>query len=223
MNILVIDDEISIINLIKMNLQLEGFNVLTSLMGMEGIEKFKKQKPDLVILDVMLPDISGHDVIQKMQKINNDIPIIMLTAKSQINDRLLGLQLGADDYITKPFNSTELILRIKAILKRINKKEKSNCNIIEKGILKVFKDERRVFINEKEISLTYKEFDSILLMIENSNKVFTREQLLNKVWGYDFEGNTRAVDILIQRLRKKIYPYSEVIKTVYGVGYKLEL
>ncbi|SHJ07745.1 DNA-binding response regulator, OmpR family, contains REC and winged-helix (wHTH) domain [Clostridium cavendishii DSM 21758] len=224
MKILVIDDEKSILNLIRMNLKLEGYEVVVSMTGLDAIDKFKREKPELVILDIMLPDISGHEVIQRFQDIDSEVPVIMLTAKSQINDRLLGLQLGADDYITKPFNSAELILRIKAITKRIKKRESKTKNneIIIKGV-RVLKDERKVFIDEKEVVTTYKEFDTLLLMMENHNKVFTREELLEKVWGYEYEGNTRAVDILVQRLRKKLDPYSESLTTVYGVGYRLEL
>lgn len=226
MKILVVDDEKSIVNLIRMNLELEGHEVVISMSGMDAVNKFKIEKPELVILDIMLPDISGHEVIKKFQKINNDVPVIMLTANSQINDKLLGLQLGADDYITKPFNSAELILRIKAITKRIKKKDnkaKENNNEIKISGLRILKDERKIFIDEQEIVMTYKEFDTLLLMMENCNKVFTREKLLERVWGYEYEGNTRAVDILIQRLRKKLGVYSEQLKTIYGVGYKLEL
>ncbi len=205
MKILVVDDEKSIVNLIRMNLELEGYQVVISMNGIDAIEKFETERPELVILDIMLPDISGHEVIQKFQKIDSEIPVIMLTANSQINDKLLGLQLGADDYITKPFNSIELMLRIKAITKRINKKyngKKENNNEFKIKGIRVLKDERKVFIDGEEIIATYKEFDTLVLMMENCNKVFTREKLLKRVWGYEFEGNTRAVDILIQRLRK---------------------
>ena len=226
MKILVVDDEKSIVNLIRMNLELEGYEVIISMTGIDAVHKFKMEKPELVILDIMLPDISGHEVILKFQKIDSEVPVIMLTANSQINDKLLGLQLGADDYITKPFNSTELILRIKAITKRINKRDneakESNNEIEIKGI-RVLKEERKVFIDGDEVIATYKEFDTLLLMMENCNKVFTREKLLERVWGYEFEGSTRAVDILIQRLRKKLGIYAECLKTIYGVGYKLEL
>lgn len=226
MKVLVVDDEKSIINLIKMNLKIEGYEVIISMSGVEAIEKFKKEKPDLIILDIMLPDTSGYEVIQRIHQIDNEVPVIMLTAKSQINDKLLGLQLGADDYITKPFNSTELILRIKAITKRLKKKDietKKKSNEIIKKSIKILKDERKVFIDEREVITTYKEFNVLLLMMENYGKVFTREELLEKVWGYDYEGNTRTVDILIQRLRKKLTPYSDALKTIYGVGYKIEL
>lgn len=226
MKILVVDDEKSIVNLIRMNLELEGYEVIISMTGIDAVDKFKVEKPELVILDIMLPDISGHEVIRKFQKLDSEVPVIMLTANSQINDKLLGLQLGADDYITKPFNSTELILRIKAITKRIKKKDgqaKENSNEIKIKGIKILKEERKVFIDGKEVVTTYKEFDTLLLMMENYNKVFTREKLLERVWGYEFEGNTRAVDILIQRLRKKLDVYAESLKTIYGVGYKLEL
>ncbi|AGX41423.1 response regulator transcription factor [Clostridium saccharobutylicum] len=226
MKILVVDDEKSIVNLIRMNLELEGYKVVISMTGIDAVDKFKMEKPELVILDIMLPDISGHEVIQKFQKIDNEIPVIMLTANSQMNDKLLGLQLGADDYITKPFNSAELILRIKAITKRSKKKDnkarENNNEINIKGI-RILKDERKILIDGQEVATTYKEFDTLLLMMENCNKVFTREKLLERVWGYEYEGNTRAVDILIQRLRRKLGIYSESLKTIYGVGYKLEL
>ncbi|EES49690.1 response regulator transcription factor [Clostridium botulinum] len=223
MKILVVDDEKSIVNLIRLNLEVEGYEPITSMTGEDAIHKFETEKPELVILDLMLPDISGHDVIKRFQKIDSEIPVIMLTAKSQINDKLLGLQLGADDYIIKPFNSTELILRIKAVTKRITKKSCSkNNNEIKIEKLKILKDERKVFIEEKEIFMTYKEFDTLLLMMENHNKVFTRENLLERVWGDEYDVNTRAVDILIQRVRKKMGKYSNKLKTVYGVGYKLE-
>ncbi|NFI04974.1 response regulator transcription factor [Clostridium botulinum] len=223
MKILVVDDEKSIVNLIRLNLEVEGYEPIISMTGEDAIHKFEIEKPELVILDLMLPDISGHDVIKRFQKIDSEVPVIMLTAKSQINDKLLGLQLGADDYIIKPFNSTELILRIKAVTKRITKKSCSkNNNEIKIEKLKILKDERKVFIEEKEIFMTYKEFDTLLLMMENHNKVFTRENLLERVWGDEYDVNTRAVDILIQRVRKKMGKYSNKLKTVYGVGYKLE-
>ena len=174
MKILVVDDEKSIVNLIRMNLELEGYEVIISMTGIDAVEKFKIEKPELVILDIMLPDISGHEVIQKFQKIDSEVPVIMLTANSQINDKLLGLQLGADDYITKPFNSTELILRIKAITKRINKKDneaKDSNNEIEIKGIRVLKEERKVFIDGEEVIATYKEFDTLLLNFRRTKAI----------------------------------------------------
>lgn len=226
MKILVIDDEDSIINLLKMNLILEGFDVEIAMNGKEGIEKFKRTNPDIIILDIMLPDMDGYEVLKNLQCINNEKPIIMLTAKGQINDKLLGLQLGADDYITKPFDSRELMLRIRAISRRINKAKLKNPNIdniIEKDFIKIFKDQRKILIDNQDIELTYKEFDTIVLLVENGNRVFTREALLEKIWGYDYLGNSRAVDIHIQRLRKKLKNHENALKTIYGVGYKLEI
>ncbi|MBW6410232.1 response regulator transcription factor [Clostridium weizhouense] len=223
MRVLVVDDERSILNLIRLNLEVEGYEAIVSTTGADAILKFETEKPQLVILDLMLPDISGYDVIKKFQEINSEVPVIMLTAKSQMNDKLLGLQLGADDYIIKPFNSTELILRIKAVSKRVTKKTRvKNDNEIKLEKLKILKDERKVFIDEEEIFMTYKEFDTLFLMMKNYNKVFTRENLLERVWGDEYDVNTRAVDILIQRVRKKMGKYSNKLKTVYGVGYKLE-
>lgn len=208
MKILLVDDEESLLNLVKINLMFENYEVITAECGKTAIELFQTQSPDLVVLDLMLPDIDGFQVIHAIQEINNEVPIIVLSAKNQINDRLLGLQLGADDYITKPFDSRELILRIRAISRRINKAKllsnKKQSSIIEKGFIKIMKDERRVFIDSKEVIFTHIEFEMLVLMVKNSYKVFTREELLDKIWGYDFSGNTRAVDIHIKRIRKKL-------------------
>ncbi|AOR22524.1 response regulator transcription factor [Clostridium taeniosporum] len=231
MKILLVDDEESILNLIKMNLIFENYEVITAECGIDAIELFKNESPDLIVLDLMLPDKDGFEVIHEFQKINSEVPIIILSAKDQLNNKLLGLQLGADDYITKPFDSRELILRIRAISRRINKakalvkneiKNKKN-DIIEKGLIKIIIPERRVFIEGKEAIFTHIEFEIILLMIQNPYKVFTREELLDKIWGYSFAGNTRAVDIHIKRIRKKLSGNEDVIKTIYGVGYRLEV
>lgn len=227
MKILLVDDEESLLNLVKINLMFENYEVITAECGKTAIELFQTQSPDLVVLDLMLPDIDGFQVIHAIQEINNEVPIIVLSAKNQINDRLLGLQLGADDYVTKPFDSRELILRIRAISRRINKAKllnnKKQSSIIEKGFIKIMKDERRVFIDSKEVIFTHIEFEMLVLMVKNSYKVFTREELLDKIWGYDFSGNTRAVDIHIKRIRKKLLEHEDAIKTIYGVGYRFEV
>ena len=222
MNILVVDDEISILQLIKMNLKLQNYNVVTATCGNEALELTIKEKPDIIILDAMLPDISGFELIHKI-KLIDDIPIIMLTAKDDINDKLLGLQLGAEDYITKPFNSTELLLRIKVISKRINKFSKKTAKTLSLGRITIIADERKVLVDNEYVDLTFKEFEVLNCLCENKGIVFSREDLLNKVWGYDFEGTTRAVDILIQRLRKKLGPCQTYIKTLYKAGYKFDL
>ncbi|MBN1050778.1 MULTISPECIES: response regulator transcription factor [unclassified Clostridium] len=231
MKILLVDDEESILNLIKMNLIFENYEVITAECGIDAINLFKSESPDLIVLDLMLPDKDGFEVIHEFQGINSEIPIIILSARDQLNNKLLGLQLGADDYITKPFDSRELILRIRAISRRINKakaigksevKNKTN-DIIEKGFIKIIIPERRVFIDDKEVIFTHIEFEIILLMVQNPFKVFTREELLDKIWGYSFVGNTRAVDIHIKRIRQKLVGNEDVIKTIYGVGYRLEV
>ncbi|MEG1002694.1 response regulator transcription factor [Clostridium sp.] len=222
MNILVVDDEISILHLIKMNLELQKYNVITATCGNEALELTIKEKPDIIILDAMLPDISGFELINKI-KLINDIPIIMLTAKGDINDKLLGLQLGAEDYITKPFNSTELLLRIKVISKRINKFSKKTDQTLTIGRITIIINERKVLVDSEYVDLTFKEFEVLSCLCENKGIVFSREDLLNKVWGYDFEGTTRAVDILIQRLRKKLGSCQSYIKTLYKAGYKLDV
>lgn len=230
MKILLIDDEESILNLIKMNLQLEGFEVITGSCGEEAIKLFNNQSPDLVVLDLMLPDMDGFEIMKEFQSKNSEIPIIVLSAKDQLNDKLLGLQLGADDYVTKPFDSRELILRIRAITRRINKAKLMNNNknidssdIIEKEFIKIIKSERKVFIDSVEVSFTYIEFEILLLMLQNVNKVFTRDELIEKIWGYDFVGNSRVVDIHITRIREKMGEHQDTIKTIYGVGYRLEV
>lgn len=222
MNILVVDDEISILQLIKMNLKLQNYNVITATCGNEALELTIKEKPDIIILDAMLPDISGFELIHKI-KLIDDIPIIMLTAKGDINDKLLGLQLGAEDYITKPFNSTELLLRIKVISKRIKKFSKETDKTLSLGRITIIANERKVLVDNEYVDLTFKEFEVLNCLCENKGIVFSREDLLNKVWGYDFEGTTRAVDILIQRLRKKLGSCQTYIKTLYKAGYKFDL
>ncbi|MGG3432721.1 response regulator transcription factor [Heyndrickxia coagulans] len=225
MKILIIDDEESILNLIRLELELEGFEVFTATSGQETIQILQQEKnPDAIILDIMLPDIDGFTLLQKIRSQIPNVPILMLTAKNQINDKIIGLQLGADDYMTKPFNHIELVLRLKNILKRVKK----NTDVqkqplqIKAGNITIIEKERKVLVNNKELQLTYREFDLLCLLIKNKKRVFTRDELLQTIWGFEFTGNTRAVDIMIQRLRKKIGDDSKWIKTVYGVGYKFD-
>lgn len=222
MKILIIEDEKSILDLIKMNLMLEGFDVIESEYGNEGIELFKKETPDLVILDLMLPDKDGFEILKDMQRINFKIPIIILTAKNNQNDKLLGLELGADDYITKPFDSKELILRIRNIFKRM-KKFHISLNKRNVGPMILEKETRKFFVDNNEIYLTKKEFELMEFFMNNHNQVLSREILLEKIWGYDASIDTRAIDMTIQRLRKKMGKYGKYIKSLYGIGYKLEV
>lgn len=222
MKILIIEDEKSISDLIRMNLILEGFETIVSDEGYKGLQMFKKEEPDLVILDLMLPDCDGFEILKEMQEANYRTPIVILTAKSDQNDKILGLGLGADDYITKPFDNKELILRIRNIFKRMKKSELDSSNEINIGVFKIIKNSRHFFIDSQEIYLTKTEFDLMELLMNNHKQVLSREVLLNKIWGFDSEVDTRAVDMTIQRLRKKLGSYGDCIQSLYGIGYKFE-
>lgn len=220
--ILVVDDEKSIRDLLDMLLKKEQFHVTTVSNGIDALKMFNSFQPDLVLLDLMLPDIDGHDLCKEMTK-KRKTPIIMLTAKDDTVDKIIGLELGADDYITKPFDTRELIARIKAVLRRLGKSIVNSDNIIEHLCLKIDTENRSVYKNGQRIDLTLKEYEVLEMFAQNPLKVFTREELLTKVWGYDFVGDTRAVDICITRLRKKIEDDSnnpQHIITVYGFGYR---
>ncbi|PEW97857.1 DNA-binding response regulator [Bacillus cereus] len=221
MKILVVDDESSIRNLIRMQLEMEGYEVFTAADGREALEKWNEQ-PDVLILDVMLPDTDGYELLRLFREKDRDIPVLMLTAKSQMNDKLLGLQLGADDYVTKPFNYAELILRVKNMSRRVKKEVAVSHEVIRAGELVICPKERKVHVEGQEIQLTYREFNLCQLFVSNPQRVFMRDELLEKVWGFEYIGNTRAVDIMVQRLRKKLGNSGEYIKTIYGVGYKLD-
>lgn len=220
--ILVVDDESAIVDLIKMELDFEGYQVETAYDGEEALEKAKSWKPDLVVLDIMLPKKNGYDVCKELQPIM-DIPIILLTAKTDIVDKVLGLELGADDYLTKPFDNRELLARIKAHLRRANKATvKNQTETISNGPLKIMPEERMVLLNDKEIHMTPKEFDLLYLLASNLEQVFPREALLEKIWGYDYYGDTRTVDMHVQRIRRKIDNQpNKFIQTVFGIGYKM--
>ena len=170
----------------------------------------------------MLPDTDGYELLRLFRERDRDIPVLMLTAKSQMNDKLLGL-LGADDYVTKPFNYAELILRVKNMARRVKKTEAAvSHEVIEAGEIVICPKERKVHVSGQEIQLTYREFNLCQLFVSNPQRVFMRDELLEKVWGFEYIGNTRAVDIMVQRLRKKLGTSGEYIKTIYGVGYKLD-
>ncbi|MGL5244885.1 MAG: response regulator transcription factor [Sarcina sp.] len=223
MKVLVVDDEVNILKMLKITLEVAGYDVLLSENALSALDIIVSNTPDIIILDAMLPDIDGFNLIPKIKKIK-DVPIIMLTAKCSISDKLLGLQLGADDYITKPFNSTELILRLNIIKKHtLNTKETNNKEEINLGKITLFINEKKLLIDNNPIDLTFKEFQLLHYLCENKGKVFTRDELLIKIWGYDFEGTTRTVDMLIQRLRKKLGSFQNYIKTIYGLGYKIDV
>lgn len=223
-NILVIDDEVNILELIKFNLELNNHNVYTAENGKQGIEKINELEIDLIILDLMMPVVDGIQVCKYVRGKENlkTIPIIMLTAKSTETDKIFGLEIGADDYITKPFEAEELMARIRAQLRR----EKDNEKNAEKNILKIDdlvmdKDKYTVSREGDNIELTKKEYDLLKYFLENKDIVLSRDQLLEAVWGYDYVGQTNIVDVYIRYLRSKIDdPYDKkLIKTVRGVGY----
>lgn len=221
--ILVIDDEHSILDLVRMNLELAGYEVVTGTSGQEALKLVRSCHPALLILDVMLPDQSGYHVLHHLREMGERLGVIMLTAKGEREDRILGLRLGADDYVTKPFSSEELMLRVQAVLRR---SEPTDTMVLEEKPIAVQglvidPESRTAKVDGQLVNLTRKEFDTLALMMRHINHVFTRERLLEEVWGYDFAGSTRAVDILIQRLRKKMGPYSGRLETIYGTGYKL--
>ncbi len=219
--ILVVDDEVPIQELIKFNLEQAGFDVEVAGDGIQAIEMFERNKPDLIVLDLMLPGKDGYDVCKAIRKTSNT-PIIMLTAKETELERVLGLELGADDYITKPFSPLELVARIKAVLRRSSGQEDDDIDEFQVGSIFMKVDTREVKVKGELIELTRKEFDLLHIFLLNVGKVLTREFLLQKVWGYEYEGETRTVDVHIRHLRRKLGPEGEErIETIHGVGYKL--
>lgn len=222
--ILIVDDDIDICNLIQLFLEREKFSVVKAYDGQDAIEIFKAEMPSLVLLDIMLPRIDGYDVCREIKKIS-DVPIIMLTAKGETFDKVLGLRLGADDYIVKPFDPEELIARIRAVLRRVSPKDyKVEEQIIFPG-LSIDMDDFNIKVIDETIQLPRKEMELLYFLASHPNKLFTREQLIEQIWGYDFLGDTRTVDVHIKRLREKLREVEDKyeIKTVWGVGYKFEV
>ena len=220
--VLVVDDEKLIVKGIRFSLEKDSMEVDTAYDGETALELAKRSQYDVILLDVMLPEMSGFEVCQNIREFS-DVPIIMLTAKNDDMDKILGLEYGADDYITKPFNILELKARIRAILRRNKKHEpEDNSKKIQVSNMKLDIESRRVFIDEEEVNLTAKEFDLLELLIQNPNKVYSRDDLLNLVWGYDYPGDERTVDVHIRRLREKIKKNPsdpKFIHTKWGVGY----
>ncbi len=220
--VLVVDDEKTLVKALSFNLEKEGFRVETAYDGKEALEKVFELKPDIVVLDLMLPEVDGFEVCRRIRK-KLEIPIIMLTARSEDIDKVLGLELGADDYLTKPFNSRELVARIKAILRRSVVRDEESKKLIQIGKLQVDLLQHRARLGDREISLTSKEFALLSFLVSNAGNVYSREQLLEQVWGYDYYGDVRTVDVHIRHLREKIEQdpsNPELIITVWGTGYK---
>lgn len=221
--VLVVDDEKLIVKGIRFSLEQDGMQVDCAYDGEEALTYAKENTYDIILLDVMLPKMNGFEVCQQIREFSG-VPIIMLTAKGDDMDKILGLEYGADDYITKPFNILEVKARIKAIIRRTSKRteEKESPKIAERGEMRLELDSRRVYISGREINLTAKEFEVLELLIQNPGKVYSRENLLRLIWGNDYPGDVRTVDVHIRRLREKIeeVPGDPVyVKTKWGVGY----
>ena len=238
MKVLIVDDEPSIVNLIQMNLKLEGYDSVCAYSGREAVEAYAAQKPDIVLLDIMLPDMDGYDVLRAIQELDRSAAVIFITANDKRTSKILGLELGADDYITKPFDNKELVLRVKTLWRRIRLTRGAAeaappppepegaasrpSAVLACGELALDPDAHTVLVAGSEVSLTYREFDVLCYLMQNRRRVLGREELLENIWGYSFMGNTRAVDILMGRLRQKLGSAGEYIRTVYGVGYRFE-
>lgn len=226
--VLVIDDEKHIVELLKFNLETMDYEVHYSYDGFDGFIKAKEIMPDLILLDWMLPNISGIDLLKKIRsdKDLKNIPVIMLTAKNIENDKVEGLDSGADDYITKPFSVKELLARSNSVLRRYNvNNDNSDKTVLSIGNLKVDLQKHEVIKGTEKIDLTLKEFELLRLLLENKGKVLSRNYLLDKIWGYEYYGETRTVDVHIRYLRKKIEGISEeekYIETIRGIGYKID-
>ncbi len=221
--VLVVDDEKTLVKALSFSLEKEGFQVEQAYDGEEALKKVFELKPDIVVLDLMLPELDGFEVCRQLRK-KTDIPIIMLTARSEDIDKVLGLELGADDYLTKPFNSRELVARIKAILRRSLAREEESKKHIKIGNMQVDLLQYRVRVDDKDINLTSKEFALLSFLAANAGNVYSREQLLEKVWGYDYYGDVRTVDVHVRHLREKIESdpgNPELLITVWGTGYKI--
>lgn len=221
--VLVVDDEKLIVKGLRFSLEQEGMEVDCAYDGEEALQKAKEKEYDIILLDVMLPKLTGFEVCQQIRDFSN-VPVVMLTAKGEDMDKILGLEYGADDYITKPFNILEVKARIKAIMRRTNRKEKTQEEekIIEGKDMRLDREGRRVYISGREINLTAKEFEVLELLMLNPNKVYGRENLLKLVWGSDYPGDVRTVDVHIRRLREKIETNPsepKYVHTKWGVGY----
>lgn len=221
--ILLVDDEQHIIDLARMYIEQEGLRVDSATDGSVALQKILTNTPALVVLDLMLPGLDGWEVCRRVRA-ESDVPIIMLTARDDDIDKIVGLELGADDYLTKPFNPRELVARIKAILRRSGRASEPRDSDAQIAIrnLSIYPERRQVRVNGRPVNLRMKEFDLLLTLAENPGMVFSREKLLDIVWGYDFAGETRTVDVHIAHLRHKLKGMQATIETVWGVGYKLD-
>lgn len=223
--ILIVDDETSIVTLLKFNVEQAGFEADVAYDGFQAIQKAEGMNYDLIVLDLMLPEMDGMDVCKHLRSNKVDTPILMLTAKDDEFDKVLGLELGADDYLTKPFSPKEVVARIKAILRRSHKAEEAEFATLQIGELLIYPDRYEAEMNGTILAFTRKEFELLYYLASHKGRVLSREQLLSAVWNYDFVGDTRIVDVHVSHLREKVEPDTKkptYIKTVRGLGYKME-
>ncbi|HEV2592401.1 MAG TPA: response regulator transcription factor [Gaiellaceae bacterium] len=219
-SILVVEDEGSIASFVSLYLKNAGYTVRTAATGSEALSQVAAQMPNLIVLDLMLPDIDGIEVCKRVRQ-NSDVPILMLTARDEDVDKIIGLEVGADDYLTKPFNPRELVARVKSILRRAApERRERESEVIEHGDLHIDAGRREVRVVDEEIQLAPKEFDLLWELLDHRGLVLTRDQLLERVWGYTFAGDTRTVDVHVRQLRRKLGDASPIV-TVWGVGYKV--
>ena len=216
--ILIVDDEKNIVDIIAFNLKKEGYTVITAADGEEGVQKAMEENPDLILLDIMMPKMDGYEVCKKIREKKNT-PIIMLTARSDEKDELQGFQLGVDEYITKPFSPKILVARVEAVLRRTNQAEETE--LLEYGGIVVDKTAHSVTIDGKPIDLSFKEFELLTYFMENKGIALSREKILNHVWNYDYFGDARTIDTHVKKLRSKLGDKGDLIKTIWGVGYKM--
>jgi DNA-binding response OmpR family regulator len=225
--ILIIDDEPTLVEILELYLRREGYHVLTATNGQEALTLIEAQHPDLLVLDLMLPGVSGLDVLRQVRSTSN-LPVILLTARNEEADRVVGLELGADDYVTKPFSNREVVARVKAVLRRVQPQTPpadSALPVLVLGAIRLEPAARAVTVEGKPVVLTAREFDLLTFLMRHPGQVFTREQLLDNVWGYTFASDLSTVTVHIRRLREKIEPdpaNPTRLQTVWGVGYKLE-
>jgi DNA-binding response OmpR family regulator len=225
--VLIVDDEVNICELIRLYVEKEGYHAAIANDGQDAIDKSKSLSPDIILLDIMLPVKDGWQVCREIRATSN-VPIIMLTAKGETFDKVLGLELGADDYMVKPFEPKELVARIKAVLRRAenqNAAEKEEESELQFDGLRINQSTYEVYLDEKKVEMPPKEFELLYFLARNPNKVYTRDQLLDEIWGYEFFGDSRTVDVHVKRIREKVECEDKNwhVKTVWGVGYKFEL
>lgn len=222
--ILVVDDDQNICELLRLYLEKEGYKTMLAFDGQQAIDGAKSFIPDLILLDIMLPKFDGWQVCRQIRKESN-VPIIMLTAKGETFDKILGLELGADDYVTKPFDTKEVIARVKAVLRRVNSGEKADMQEVNFDKLRINLTNYELQVDGKIIDTPPKELELIYHLASNPNRVYTRDQLLDEVWGFDYYGDSRTVDVHVKRIREKLDNISSEwsLKTVWGVGYKFEV